>query len=197
VLVLLFTGENVERARRATDFSKADAAHGKMAGIAGGLRDGRSKVTHAVFVRVYAPQTAAADIVLGAARLALTGRPFGRSSRPDGRLSRTFRSRTGSRSMRRWRGSWRKSVPAAMLYALTFTRSMGDACRRRERARLPLERRPPTARRRSADSRQYMAPTRSGQCVGRRVGGTIHRGTKNGSGTRCFCGLSPKCSPPP
>jgi len=72
VLVLLFTAR-MWSVHGVHGFLETDAAHGKMAGIAGRLTGRSIEVTHAVFVRVYAPQTAAADIVLGAARLAPNG----------------------------------------------------------------------------------------------------------------------------
>ena len=72
VLVLLFTAR-MWSVHGVHGFLETDAAHGKMGGIAGRLTGRSIEVTHAVFVRVYAPQTAAADIVLDAARLAPNG----------------------------------------------------------------------------------------------------------------------------
>src|SRR5882672_10496952 len=62
VLVLLFTAR-MWSVHGVHGFLETDAAHGKMAGIAGRLTGRSIEVTHAVFVRVYAPQTAAADLV--------------------------------------------------------------------------------------------------------------------------------------
>src|ERR1700687_4101606 len=72
VLVLLFLAR-MWSLHGVHGFLGSDAAHGEMAGIAGQLPGQSTEVTHAVFVRIYAPQTAAEDIVLGAARLA----PYG------------------------------------------------------------------------------------------------------------------------
>ena len=72
VLVLLFMAR-MWSVHGVHGFLETDAAHGQMAGIAGRLTGRSIEVTNAVLVRVYAPQTAAADIVLGAARLAPNG----------------------------------------------------------------------------------------------------------------------------
>src|SRR5258708_38181567 len=61
VLVLLFTAR-MWSVHGVHGFLQTDAAHGKMAGIAGRLTGRSLEVTHAVFVRVYPPQTAAADL---------------------------------------------------------------------------------------------------------------------------------------
>src|SRR5882724_2523024 len=71
VLVLLFLAR-MWSVHGVHGFLGTDAEHGEMAGVAGRLPGQSTEVAHAVFVRVYAPQTAA-DLVLGAARLAPDG----------------------------------------------------------------------------------------------------------------------------
>src|SRR5258708_40097191 len=62
VLVLLFLAR-MWSVHGVHGFLGTDAAHGEMAGMAGRLPGQSTEVTHAVFVRVYAPQTATDDIV--------------------------------------------------------------------------------------------------------------------------------------
>jgi two-component system, sensor histidine kinase and response regulator len=62
VLVLLFLAR-MWSVHGVHGFLGVDAGHGEMAGIAGRLSGQSTEVTHAAFVRVYAPQTATDDIV--------------------------------------------------------------------------------------------------------------------------------------
>jgi two-component system sensor histidine kinase/response regulator len=62
VLVLLFLAR-MWSVRGVHGFLAEDAGHGEMAGIAGRLSGQSAEVTHAAFVRVYAPQTAGDDRV--------------------------------------------------------------------------------------------------------------------------------------
>jgi two-component system, sensor histidine kinase and response regulator len=62
VLVLLFLAR-MWSVHGVHGFLGTDAAHGEMAGVAGRLPGQSTEVAHAVFVRVYAPQTAADDMV--------------------------------------------------------------------------------------------------------------------------------------
>src|SRR5260370_27812547 len=62
VLVLLFTAR-MWSVHGVHGFLETDAAHGKMAGIAGRLTGRSIEAPHAVFVRGYAPPTAAAHLL--------------------------------------------------------------------------------------------------------------------------------------
>jgi len=62
VLVLLFFAR-MWGVHGVHGFLAADAGHGEMVGVAGRLPGQSAEVAHAAFVRVYAPQTAADDIV--------------------------------------------------------------------------------------------------------------------------------------
>jgi PAS domain S-box-containing protein len=60
VLVLLFAAR-MWSVHGVHEFLSLDAGHGEMVSVAGRLREQSTEVMHAAFVRVYAPQTAAAD----------------------------------------------------------------------------------------------------------------------------------------
>jgi hypothetical protein len=62
VLVLLFLAR-MWTVHGVHGFLAGDAGHGEMGGIAGRLSGQSTEVKHAAFVRAYAPQTAADDIV--------------------------------------------------------------------------------------------------------------------------------------
>ncbi len=62
VLILLFAAR-MWSVHGVHQFLSLDAGHGEMVNVAGRLREQSTEVMHAVFVRIYAPQTAAADNV--------------------------------------------------------------------------------------------------------------------------------------